>query len=37
MLWIYSMPLCPLRGDYSVQPDVFREVQADLDRWDMGL
>ncbi|MDO8908184.1 MAG: DUF4239 domain-containing protein [Pseudohongiella sp.] len=27
----------PLRGDYSVQPDVFREVQENLDRWDMGL
>lgn len=26
-----------LRGDYSVQPDVFREVQADLDRWNLGL
>lgn len=27
----------PLRGDYSVQPDVFVEVQANLDRWDRGL
>lgn len=24
----------PLRGDYSVQPDVFREVRDNLDRWD---
>lgn len=27
----------PLRGEYSVQPDVFREVQENLDRWDRGL
>lgn len=27
----------PLRGEYSVQPDVFREVHENLDRWDNGL
>jgi hypothetical protein len=27
----------PLRGKYSVQPDVFLEVRDNLDRWDRGL